>query len=494
MRPIVTLMLALGALCTASAAALADARGADEAYDKGDYAGVIAQCKAAAEAGDASCENFIGLLYAEGKGVARDWTEAARWFRRAADQGHIHAAHNLAFAYETGQGVPKDLPAAKKWYRQAAEHGMPEAAFNLGVLLVREEKDATEAVKWFRRAAAQGLARAEAAMGLSYEEGQGVRRNYKSAAKWYDAAAEQGDADAAGHLATLYERGLGIETDLEEAYFWYKIALKGGAEGYKRENEAGLKRVTARLSKQQIAAAEESLRDWRPQAAEAAAPRPHRRKGKGDPGGRGLYATGSGFFVSASGHLLTNNHVVAECHEVRVTEGEKGTPARLVAADVERDLAVLQVPHATSAAIFRGGERVHAGESVVVVGFPLSGLLTSEPIVSTGIVSALAGPRDDRRLLQMSAPIQPGNSGGPLLDASAHVVGVVVASLSTMKLAKATGVIPENINFAVKGDEAKAFLAAHGIAIATEAAGAALATAAVAERALAVTVRVECWR
>lgn len=174
-----------------------------------------------------------------------------------------------------------------------------------------------------------------------------------------------------------------------------------------------------------------------------------------------LFAPAAGFFVSRNGHLLTNNHVVAECTAVRVSDADKSMPAKILATDPERDVALLQLSHATPAAVFRGEERLRPGKSVVVVGFPPSGLLTSDPIVTTGIISALAGPRDDRHLLQISAPIQPRNSGGPLLDSSGHVVGV------------GTG-LPQGT-----GDRGRDRSAGN---------------AAVADRALEVTVRLECWK
>jgi len=100
---------------------------------------------------------------------------------------------------------------------------------------------------------------------------------------------------------------------------------------------------------------------------------------------------------------------------------------------------------------------------VVVVGFPLHGLLASEANVTTGTLSALAGIRNDTRFLQITAPVQQGNSGGPLLDQSGNVVGVVVSKLDAVKLAKATGDIPQNINFAINAGVAKSFLDSHSI-------------------------------
>ena len=81
-----------------------------------------------------------------------------------------------------------------------------------------------------------------------------------------------------------------------------------------------------------------------------------------------------------------------------------------------------------------------SAQLIVVACFPLHGLLTSDINVTTGTISALAGPGDDRRIFQITAPVQPGNSGGPVLDASGHVVGVVVARLDALKMARRKGV------------------------------------------------------
>jgi len=491
-------LLLIVVVCSPRFPAVAGVREAAEAFTKGDYAGALRACRTAADSGDEGCQNFLGLLYAEGKGVKADPAEAVRWFRLAAEQGHGAAALNLARAYEHGEGVPKDREQAKLWARKAAAQGLPQAQFLLGALLLETEKNSAEAAKWFRAAAAHGFAPAQWALGESYELGEGVRRNEHTAAKWYEAAAEQGLGAAAGRLAALYESGRGVEIDLKEAYFWYKIALRDSHNPNQKKDQAGLARVQPQLSKAQLAAANEALRKWEPQTAEAATA-PRRRKAKGGSGrdsepDRGLVGTGTGFFVSTAGHLITNHHVAAECREVHVTEGDKSTPLKLIASDPARDLALLQVAHSSPTAIFRGNDPVHPGESVVVVGFPLAGLLTSDPIVSTGIVSALAGPRDDRSRMQMSAPIQPGNSGSPLFDASGRVIGVAVGTLNTVKLAQATGTIPENINFAIKGEEAKSFLQSHGVAVKTADAAAKLDTGAIADRALGVTVRIECWK
>jgi len=176
-------------------------------------------------------------------------------------------------------------------------------------------------------------------------------------------------------------------------------------------------------------------------------------------------SSGTGFVV-AEGRVLTNNHVVAECSRL-VLRNAAGArlPGRVAAADHRRDLALIAVPAEVGPALpFRDVPAVRRGESVVTYGFPLSGLLSSGPTLTTGDISALAGLRDNPANFQISAPVQPGNSGGPLLDSQANVVGVVASKLNAAQVAQMTGGdIPQNMNFAVKGTEALAFLRANGV-------------------------------
>lgn len=487
----------VAALCLAPMAkAAADAYEASEELKKGNFAGVIKACEAAAKAGNASCQIFLGVLYSEGKGVKADPVAAVHWFRLAAEQGNPVGAVNLGSAYERGAGVARDMKEAEKWYALAASKGEPIGQTRLALILIGRN-DWKEAVKLLRPAAVQGVTIAQLTLGLAYEGGEGIRRNERLAVKWYETAADHGLTLAQSRLATMYERGKGAETDFKEAYFWYAVALRDPKNPARQKDEAGLKRVAAKLSKRDADEAAALARDWSPKEVEIGAPRrTAKQKTPAQSASRGpqMIATGSGFYVTRQGDLVTNNHVVAPCGEVRVTEDEKGVPAKIIAVDAERDLALVRLSHPVAvAAIFRN-DAPRLGENIVVVGFPLSGLLSSDAIVTSGIVSALAGARNDRRHLQISAPMQPGNSGGPVFDPSGHIVGVAVASLSTMRLAQATGAIPENINFAVKGDEAKPFLAAHGIKVETAPGGKELSVAAIAEQALKVTVRLECWK
>lgn len=103
------------------------------------------------------------------------------------------------------------------------------------------------------------------------------------------------------------------------------------------------------------------------------------------------------------------------------------------------------------------------GENISAFGFPLSGILATGGNFTTGSVSAIAGLGDDTRYLQITAPVQPGNSGGPVFDQDGNVVGVVVAKLNALKVAQATDDIAQNVNFAIKASVLANFLDANGV-------------------------------
>jgi S1-C subfamily serine protease len=173
-----------------------------------------------------------------------------------------------------------------------------------------------------------------------------------------------------------------------------------------------------------------------------------------------INVTGTGFVISSNGHIVTNNHVIGECvGEVHGNlVGQSAATLRIVAADETNDLALLQATGNFKDTATIRATPVHSGDPVIAIGFPFHGLLTSDFTVTTGIISSLAGVLNDTRFLQISAPVQPGNSGGPPLDTGGTIIGVVAEKLSALKFAKATGEIPENINFAIKTGALRDFL------------------------------------
>jgi serine protease Do len=201
--------------------------------------------------------------------------------------------------------------------------------------------------------------------------------------------------------------------------------------------------------------------------------------------------SGTAFFISNDGKALTNAHVVQGCRHMTVSKDGRNSPANLVASDERNDLALLETNvKPVQSANWRF--RVRQGEEIVVYGFPLTRVLASTGNVATGNITALAGIADDSRFFQISAPVQPGNSGGPLLDRNGAVVGVVVAKLNALRIAAATGDIPQNINFAIKGSVVAGFLDAQRVSYAESSNASALSTPDIAERAKMFTVHVTC--
>jgi|GEM_PF-1334130 len=205
-------------------------------------------------------------------------------------------------------------------------------------------------------------------------------------------------------------------------------------------------------------------------------------------------SSGTGIVVSPQGHILTNAHVIKGCLSATVrSAGTATNAARIVAKSEADDLALLlTTPTSQQVASFRISPPVRAGEAVVVYGFPLSGLLTSTGNATTGNVSALAGLKNNSAHMQMSAPVQPGNSGGPLLDNKGNVIGVVVSKLDALRLAKLTEDIPQNINFAIKASIAANFLDAQGVSYLSADASEELPVPDIVERAKVFTVEVQC--
>jgi S1-C subfamily serine protease len=205
--------------------------------------------------------------------------------------------------------------------------------------------------------------------------------------------------------------------------------------------------------------------------------------------------TGTGFVISASGHIVTNHHVVNGCTgDIHGNlSGEPVTTLRVVSSDEANDLALLQGPAASFKDFAKIRDRaIRPGDSIVAIGYPYHGLLTSDFTITTGIVSSLSGVLNDTRLLQISAAVQPGNSGGPLLDTSGQIVGMVSAKINALKFVRATGNIPENINFAIKTGAIRDFLDNSVVPYQTAEPKGELRTAEIAGNARGYTLLISC--
>lgn len=184
--------------------------------------------RAAALKGDPTAAYEVGVRFAEGKGIAANLDEAAKWYDRAAQAGVVPAIFRLGTFYEKGLSVKKDVDIARRYYLQAAERGNAKAMHNLAVL------DA---------------------------DGGGKGANYKSASQWFRKAADRGVADSQFNLGILYARGIGVEQNLAESFKWFSLAATQG------DADSGRKRddIAKRLDAQSLAAAKLAIQTFTPE-------------------------------------------------------------------------------------------------------------------------------------------------------------------------------------------------------------------------------------
>lgn len=173
-------------------------------------------------------------------------------------------------------------------------------------------------------------------------------------------------------------------------------------------------------------------------------------------------STGSGFLLSETGLVVTNYHVIENAHTIEAVfpAVNEVYTATVAVKDKGNDLAILKLDKFVFSGVSKRpipytvahSGSVKLGQEVYTLGFPLGALLGTSAKLSTGTVSSLYGMQDDPRLFQISNPLQPGNSGGPLFDADGRLIGVVVASLNARYFYEMADIIPQNVNFAVKSD------------------------------------------
>ena len=172
-----------------------------------------------------------------------------------------------------------------------------------------------------------------------------------------------------------------------------------------------------------------------------------------------LRASGTGFFITEDGYLLTNDHVVRHAKGVKIRTPAGVFPAKIIKTDRERDLALLKVENGACKPLALAAEpTVGLGDSAFTIGFPNVAVQGLEPKYTDGKISSLAGLHDDPSQYQISVPVQPGNSGGPLMSRTGLAIGVVVAQLNDLRVLAVSGSLPQNVNYAVKAAVVRDFL------------------------------------
>ena len=419
-------------LCITAAAVAADFQSGLKDYNRGDYRSDFDVFSTYAAQGDVVAQYNLGILYANGEGVAQDYEKAVYWYKKAAAQGYVSAQYNLGLMYAYGKGVAQDYVSALKWFILAAVCG--------------DQKS----IK-YRDILSKNLTPSQVA------EAQRMARNFSPHV--VSPTSSPTSTQASFREPLVVARPLVRKIQQHLVFLGYNPGPVDGLSGsrttaaikaFQRDWEITPDGIISEslLALLKIAKTVKENNASTKQAPQQAA------------------VSGTAFLVSSQ-YAVTNYHVVKGAHHLVLCIGDNRVEVSLIAHDSTNDLAVIKLSAPLSKdqefARFRDSGIIHLGEQVMIAGYPLRGYLSSGLNVSRGEVSALSGPANDCRLIQISAPVQPGNSGGPLLDKSGLVIGIVVAKLNAIKCAKVTGDIPQNINFAVKGALIKSFLDVNGI-------------------------------
>ena len=174
-------------------------------------------------------------------------------------------------------------------------------------------------------------------------------------------------------------------------------------------------------------------------------------------------SSGTGFFISNKGHVVTNFHVIEGCNEIFLQYSGKKIKTALIATDKVNDLALLTTEIQPRHVFGVDPLNVFPLQEIVVAGFPFGERISSSLKFTKGVVSALTGIGNNYSEMQIDAALQPGNSGGPIIDEFGNVIGVAVAKLDMKLIFKDYGVIPENTNFGIKATVLRNLLDANRI-------------------------------
>ena len=465
-----------------------------------------------ADKGYAKAQFALGNSHLRGMGgtITPKPDEAVKWYRKAAEQGFADSQFYLGYCYHKGKGVPVDLIQAYKWYFIASTNGQAGAVrsiseitadmspaqiaeakkttgitetqsrdfqsqadkneFELSKQIAADEnfpnrfeyqfqtgtcyalgkgveKSETESVKWFRKAAEGGYADAQKMLGVIYSKGEILPQDESEAVKWFLKAANQGEVNSQYFLGLRYSRGQGVPKNDIEAYIWLSLAASQGDKDAPLDREI----VAKRMSREEIVEAQRRASTFVPQKQVSS-------NSKSFILSDNPKFTGTGFFITDDGYLISNFHVVKGAIKVRLQTSAGLIDATVVKVDAANDLALLKAAGQFTPLPVAASRGMKLGATVATVGFPDTGLQGFSPKLAKGEIASLAGAADDPRYFQISVPVQPGNSGGALVEAHANVVGIVAAKLSARAALDATGALPENVNYAVKSSLLLSFL------------------------------------
>ena len=346
---------------------------------------------------------------------------AHRIWQQRAQQGDDIAQINLGALYDNGLGIPQNAETAAKWYRRAAISGNPFGQYNLGCMYVEGRgvaRDLVQAEKWYAKAADQELPMAQFSLGLLFAD-KALRNKNKASVS---------------------------QKNFETAVQWFYKS------GISYLNNSELEKAQASLTAIEEISSSHILRQQLSREIEK-----HKTQADHTPAMAGSYSIGTAWPIS-QGYVITNCHVVAGSDEVTLIDAS-GTEfkAWVVARDEASDVAMLKVENTDKLppALPLSNSRAELGTEVFTVGFPRIDVMGATPKCTTGMINRLAGIDNDPLIYQTTVPIQPGNSGGPLLNMKGEVVGIVRSQIGIRTENTNRLDVLENASCAIKIDSVK---------------------------------------
>jgi len=446
------LTLALEALMRGSPTAACAA--AEVFANKNDWNNAFKYAEIGFKESDNHAIALLGILYDLGLGTKQNHEKAEEKLKIASEKGN-----SLAKFYIASKKFKKgDKKGAYQLLVESAEDKNSNALALLGAYyhqgLSPVKKDIKKAFSLYQEAADLGLNNGKVNLAELYMAGMGTHKNSQRGFELFQEVAKDGDATGFIGLGKCYLKGEGTVKNEAEALVHYYLANAYGGENIKEI--IGL--LEARLSPQSVVLcqqkAEQIFLKQKYEREEGF------KKGStsntpesGDPSRKLPEPAGSGILISNDGLIITAYHVIENAKGVAVKTSKGAFNVRVLAADKPNDLVLLQIKDAKgefTAAPLAPSAKVKLGQTVFTLGFPNSALQGFNVKMTKGEISSTSGIQDDPRQFQISVPVQPGNSGGALLDEQGNVIGIVVAKLSETVAKKYTGNTPENVNYAVK--------------------------------------------
>jgi S1-C subfamily serine protease len=405
----------------------------------------------------------------------------------------ILSSWHAASAAEVSAGIEalkaRRFRVAAEEFSPLAKAGNAEAQYYMGVIAhdgLGREANLAEAGNWFKRSADGGFDKAQFQYGMMLYEGEGIKKDIPVAKMYFERAAAQGGSSAMHNAGLIAEQ----TKQYVDAYMWYELAVRAGAD-YSKAFQDRLPQV---LLDREIAEGKHRADIWQSKHLAAFAkiriPKPTQ------PAAQEVVRSGSGFAVTAEGHVVTNFHVTTGCTSLRVTADGGSFNAVQLRGDSKVDLALIKADgwRPGKSAVLSDRE-LRLGELAAVYGYPLANEFAGQASLTSGNVSALAGLHGDPLQFQLTAPVQPGSSGGPVLDRAGAVIGVVVAKLDSIEMGLRYGDIPQNVNFAIQPAILEVFLKSSGVSVQRQRpSSATLSLADIGDIAAHFAVAVECLK